>query len=261
MQPDFQNLGRLPEQNRVLTPTTIRLLRATGIEEGMAVLNIDCGTGDVAMIAADLVGPKGHVVGIDPCGNAIGRAQSRAAAGRYENLDYRNLDLDDARLPAVFDLVVCRHSLIGKRDPVRFLRTAARFVRDGGVLALHEMDMSRGIRSSPSVPKLRVVNQIIHDVLRRSGVTLDAGGRLVGLLGEANLHDPQLFCESVVGTGDSLPVLGLIVATLRSLVPHLTRAENEAIDLDCLEGQLRQSALMLRSQIEFLPQVCAWTRL
>jgi cyclopropane fatty-acyl-phospholipid synthase-like methyltransferase len=62
----FGTHGWLPEQGRALRPTTERLLRAAGVTEGMTVLDIYCGPGEVAMMAADRVGHGGHVIGIDP---------------------------------------------------------------------------------------------------------------------------------------------------------------------------------------------------
>ena len=112
--------------------------------------------------------------------------------------------------------------MIGQREPVRFLRSASRLVRNDGILALHEMDMSRDIRSSPPLAMLRVVNQTIHAAVERSGVLLDAGGRLVDLFDEAELPNPQLFSESVVATGEDRSVFRLITAVLSSLIPHLT---------------------------------------
>jgi ubiquinone/menaquinone biosynthesis C-methylase UbiE len=49
----------------MLRPITERLLRSAGIEPGMRVLDIGCGAGDVSMLAAELVGSTGSVVGID----------------------------------------------------------------------------------------------------------------------------------------------------------------------------------------------------
>ena len=258
----FGPRGWPPEQRRALRPITDRLLRAAGVSEGMTVLDVYCGPGDVAMMAADRVGPSGSVVGIDPNGEAITCAESRAAACGYRNIQYLRADLGDPCLASsLFDAVVCRHVLIGQREPVGFLRSASRMVRSGGILALHEMDMSRDLRSSPPLAMLRVVNQTIHTALERLGVLHDAGGRFVDLFDEAGLPNPQLFSESVVATGEDRCVFGLTTTVLRSLMPHLTAAEIAAIDIETLEDRLRQAALHLRSQVEFIPQVCAWTRL
>ena len=46
-------------------PFTERLFKAAGMNPGMRVLDLGCGAGDVSMLAADLVGPSGSVIGID----------------------------------------------------------------------------------------------------------------------------------------------------------------------------------------------------
>jgi cyclopropane fatty-acyl-phospholipid synthase-like methyltransferase len=40
----------------VLAPITSRLLRDAGLSRDMRVLDVGCGTGDVSMLAADMVG-------------------------------------------------------------------------------------------------------------------------------------------------------------------------------------------------------------
>jgi ubiquinone/menaquinone biosynthesis C-methylase UbiE len=58
-------IQRLKDQAAMLRPITERLLRSAGIDAGMRVLDLGCGAGDVSMLAAELVGPAGIVVGID----------------------------------------------------------------------------------------------------------------------------------------------------------------------------------------------------
>ena len=48
---------RLMAQHRLYGPFTRRLLEDAGIEEGMKVLDVGSGAGDVALLAAELVGP------------------------------------------------------------------------------------------------------------------------------------------------------------------------------------------------------------
>lgn len=56
-----------------LAPLTERLFRAAGIGPGLRVLDLGCGVGDVAMLAARLVGPSGEVVGVVRDARAIAR--------------------------------------------------------------------------------------------------------------------------------------------------------------------------------------------
>src|SRR3954452_6741406 len=72
MEHDTYVLGRSAAETRRLilqgdfqAPYTRRFLLDAGIEVGMRVLDVGSGAGDVALLAADLVGPQGSVVGID----------------------------------------------------------------------------------------------------------------------------------------------------------------------------------------------------
>ena len=56
-------LARLELQGTALAPATRMIFAAAGLRPGMRVLDLGCGAGDVAFVAAGLVGPQGQVVG------------------------------------------------------------------------------------------------------------------------------------------------------------------------------------------------------
>jgi SAM-dependent methyltransferase len=53
------------------------LLRRAGIAPGMRVVDVGCGTGDVSLIVASLVGEKGSVIGVDRSAESVQLAQLR----------------------------------------------------------------------------------------------------------------------------------------------------------------------------------------
>jgi ubiquinone/menaquinone biosynthesis C-methylase UbiE len=55
----------------ILRPITERLFREAGVKEGMRVLDLGCGPGDVSFLAAEMVGASGWVIGIDQAPEAI----------------------------------------------------------------------------------------------------------------------------------------------------------------------------------------------
>ena len=69
-------LARLELQGRALAQATFMIFDAAGIRPGMRVLDLGCGVGDVAFVAADLVGPDGYVVGVDRSPEALARPES-----------------------------------------------------------------------------------------------------------------------------------------------------------------------------------------
>jgi tRNA A58 N-methylase Trm61 len=60
-----RELERLISQARLYEPFTMQFFRDAGIAEGMHVLDVGCGAGDVSFLAAQIVGPSGQVVGVD----------------------------------------------------------------------------------------------------------------------------------------------------------------------------------------------------
>lgn len=70
-------IERLRRQAEMLRPITQRLLISAGVKKGIRVLDIGCGPSDVTMLAADLVGSTGRVVGIDRDEAVIDPARKR----------------------------------------------------------------------------------------------------------------------------------------------------------------------------------------
>ncbi len=67
---------RLIKQATFLRQSTERVFRKAGLSEGMHVLDLGCGAGDVSFLAADLVGPTGSVVGVDVDPGVLALAQA-----------------------------------------------------------------------------------------------------------------------------------------------------------------------------------------
>ena len=79
-------LERLARQERLIGSMTREYFVGAGITPGMRVLDVGSGTGAVAFLAAELVGPTGEVLGTDLAPAAIaaarqGRRGSRAQSG------------------------------------------------------------------------------------------------------------------------------------------------------------------------------------
>jgi ubiquinone/menaquinone biosynthesis C-methylase UbiE len=54
----------------------------------MRVLDVGCGSGDVTLLAGEIVSPTGAGVGIDRTPAAIGRAKARAESQRMSNVQF-----------------------------------------------------------------------------------------------------------------------------------------------------------------------------
>jgi len=72
---------------------TERLLTDAGIREGMRVLDVGCGSGDVTYLLARLVGSTGAVVGADHDASALAIARQRIAPPDHAQPTFIDSDL------------------------------------------------------------------------------------------------------------------------------------------------------------------------
>ena len=79
-------------QAELLDPLTERVFRAAGLGNGMRVLDLGSGAGDVAMLAARLVGSEGEVVGVERDAEAVASAAARFAQVGLSNVRFMQGD-------------------------------------------------------------------------------------------------------------------------------------------------------------------------
>jgi demethylmenaquinone methyltransferase/2-methoxy-6-polyprenyl-1,4-benzoquinol methylase len=110
------------------------------LQAGDSVLDVCCGTGDLALELSKRVAPGGHVVGCDfsepMLDLAREKASARAAQGiRFEWADALQLPYDAGR----FDAVTVGFGVRNFADRERGLREMARVLRPGGRLVILEI--------------------------------------------------------------------------------------------------------------------------
>src|SRR5690349_16383463 len=115
-------LRRLTLQDELMRESTLALFERAGIAEGMRVLEVGSGAGDVAMAVSRMVGPSGSVVGVEIDAPTADAAQRRVRDANAENVDILTGDVADLELPGSFDAVVGRLVLMHIRDPVAVLK-------------------------------------------------------------------------------------------------------------------------------------------
>jgi ubiquinone/menaquinone biosynthesis C-methylase UbiE len=135
-----RELERLAVQARELATHTATLFRRAGIAAGHRVLDLACGPGDVSFIAADIVGPSGHVVGVDRSAVATDAARDRARRVGHLNVTFKAGDVSDLTIAGDFDAIVGRLVLPHLPDPVRAFRLLRRYLRPQGLIVLQEDD-------------------------------------------------------------------------------------------------------------------------
>jgi len=120
----------------ILGPWAPLLVDAARLTRGERVLDVACGTGVVARIAAQRVGPAGHIVGVDlnPGMIAVARSLPALTGAPIEWLERSALDLRLAE--ASFEVVLCQQGLQFFPDKLIALQEMRRVLDHGGRLAL-----------------------------------------------------------------------------------------------------------------------------
>src|SRR4051794_5967411 len=110
------------------------------IEPGRTVLDLGCGAGTDLLIAAQMVGPEGRVVGVDMTPEMLRRARDSAKALGLANVELHESLIETLPLPdasvdivisnGVIDLVPDKHAVFSEVD---------RVLRPGGRLQLADV--------------------------------------------------------------------------------------------------------------------------
>jgi SAM-dependent methyltransferase len=218
-----RELERLRVQARLIDPITRRFLRDGGVGPGMRVLDVGSGAGDVALLAAELVGETGEVVGADRAPAALAVARERADAGLLRNVSFLECDPADMTFERPFDALVGRYVLMFQQDPAAMLRRLSAHLRPGGVVVFHEPDRD-GVRSFPSVPTYDRCCHLVDETVRRWSGDPRMGIKLYPTFIAAGLPAPRMRLESVIGGGaDSSDQVHLEMDLFDSLVTEMER--------------------------------------
>jgi SAM-dependent methyltransferase len=237
------------------------MLVAAGLREGMRVLDIGCGSGAVSLLAAELTGPRGHVVAIDQSEIAIEAAADNARSQDVSNIDFRVGALDSFSDTEGFDLVVGRYVLIHQPDAVTFLRKATQFARPGGHVAFHEVDLTYAIPSSPTI---ELWDALANEMFARYKACPEAAivRNMVPTFFSAGLGVPDMFCELSLGGSNTL-LPDLLIGTLQTLSDGADRtrlADGREIRFAPALIELKRAIAENHAQVHGPYQVCAWAQ-
>lgn len=120
-----------------LAPAHQALMALAAPRPGEQVLDVACGTGLVALAAAQAVGPQGRVLGTDLSDHMVDAARERAAQRGLGQLGFARMDAEQLALPdGSFDLALCALGLMYVPEPAQALREMRRVLRPGGRVAL-----------------------------------------------------------------------------------------------------------------------------
>jgi SAM-dependent methyltransferase len=219
----YGELDRLIIQARLIGPITRRFFAAAGIARGMRVLDIGSGVGDVAFLAAELVGDVGEVIGVDRASAALEVARRRADSLAVSNVTFLEGDPAQLSFDRPFDAIVGRYVLMFQPDPAVWLRGLLRHVGPGGIVVFQEPEGARP-HSAPHVPSWQQCCRLVVEGFIAGGADPEMGTKLPAVYAAAGLLAPKLAMETAIGAGaGGAEQVHLTTDVLVTLLPELER--------------------------------------
>ena len=109
-------------------------------KSGDAILDLGCGTGELSAYLADLVGPEGKVVGVDPDKERILLAQQ--THGEIKNLSF--VEGSASNFPGIglesYDIIFSNHVIHWIRDKQEVFKNMFEGLKIGGRIAIQYVD-------------------------------------------------------------------------------------------------------------------------
>jgi ubiquinone/menaquinone biosynthesis C-methylase UbiE len=168
----------------IATPVSTTLLAAAELQPGERVVDVACGTGVIARLAAAQVGPTGSVTGVDLAPDMIDVARRHPNPGvsvDWQVADAVDLPLDDGSC----DVALCQMGLMFMANPVAALAEMRRVLAPGGRVVVNTPG-----RIQP--PLERMAGAIVEHIRPDLGPFVHA---------VFSLHDPDAVATLLRGAG------------------------------------------------------------
>ncbi len=248
---------RLRLLNRVKWPTTEQLLNQAGLRAGMRVLDVGCGSGDVTLRMAALVGAEGEVVGIDLDPSILRLARQEAEELNLP-VTFRHLGAEELDEVAAYDFAYARYLLSHLQHPERALEAMVRALRPGGRLAVEDIFFPGHVCYPPNAAFDRYL-ELYQAVVHAKGADPAIGARLMGMALDAGLVDVGVeLGVPIFRDGEGKRVAQVTVEHIREAVVGAGLASDA--EVDAIVADLEAFADDERTLMSIAPTFQVWGR-
>ncbi len=219
-----------------------QLISFAKIEEGHRVIDIGCGTASATRLIAEVVGPNGAVIGIDPSSEMLGQAkancqdfpQVRFRQGLAENLSTTLADVNFRP-----DRIVAFNAIHLVSDAWKMILSASIQLHENSIFAFSTAFSNQAVDSREEFQKLKKVFDKITSTARKEypqemeGFKKRSTARILNIaqlshsLEAASLHQIKKELIPIIISSDDLAVFltvpGVIDQILPTAIPTLVR--------------------------------------
>lgn len=186
---DDDELRRLGFQHQVWAREAAAAWERGGFGPGQHLLDLGCGPGYATLDLARLVGATGRVTGVDVSARFIAHLQALVETLGIHNVSAEVQDGESLDLPAAhFDGVYARWVLTFVRRPDAMVAGAARSLKPGGRLVIHDYSQYRAVQLAPEHPAFLHAIAAIDRSWRDGGGDPNVGARLPRMMADAGLE-------------------------------------------------------------------------
>jgi ubiquinone/menaquinone biosynthesis C-methylase UbiE len=172
-----------------------RLVELAQVKERDSLLDVAAGRGAVLLEAARVVGPGGHVVGVDLAREMVDLTAEEIRSRGLTNAEVKVADAErlDDFADGGFDVVTCAFSIFFFPGPNRALREFNRVLRPGGTVALSSWG-----DEDPSYQWYRELRKEFGVTVSLETQAFDERGELVQALEAAGFADVFVHSQEVI---------------------------------------------------------------
>jgi len=184
----------------------IQRLRAAAAELlrpriGARLLDVGCGTGEVARALAGIVGANGTVVGVEASATMLDEARRRTGHSN-PNVEFRSGDIEQLDFEdAAFDGVTCERVLQHVAEPRTAMDELVRVTGPGGRVVVVDTDW--GMHAIHGADP-RLTSRVV-ECWAAHAANGWSGRRLPGLFVDAGMSDPVVVAETFTSTDGQRP--------------------------------------------------------
>jgi ubiquinone/menaquinone biosynthesis C-methylase UbiE len=224
----------------------------------MRCLDVGCGSGDVTLKMATIVGEGGEVVGIDS-DQAILRLAEREAQRLGLPATFRHLKAEQLAEESAYDLVYARYLLSHLPRPEQVIEVMTRALRPGGLLVVEDVYFPGHICYPPNAAFDRYLQLYQAAARSKEGADAAIGPRLLGLALDAGLAEVRVgLVVPIFRDGEGKRVAQVTMEHIREAVVGAELATSD--EVEAIVGELGRIAADDRTLMSMAPTFQAWGR-